>query len=192
MSRKIKYLFPVCICFVFALGVLILLENRKVVTLPCILNHCPLGGTCSWFEGKTVCLDGYQNGTICNYCKSRECTVGESFPLYINCLSETQKGLGAVSWSEKLKGQFCKDKKTGKEISYQEASEIAQKNKCGLQGETLVTFSTNYLCNDNAGTLWVDLQLKPKKAGCNPACVVNIVNKTASVNWRCTGATPSN
>lgn len=99
-------------------------------------------------------------------------------------------GLGAIPWSEKLKGQFCKDKKTGVEISYQEVSEIAQKNKCGLQEETLVAFSTNYLCNENTGTWWVDLMLTPEKTGCNPACVVDIVNKTAEVNWRCTGAVP--
>ena len=101
-----------------------------------------------------------------------------------------KKGLGTVPWSETLKGRFCKDKKTGMEISYQEASEIAQKNRCGLQEETLVAFSTNYLCNENTGTWWVDLILKPEKAGCNPACVVDIVEKTAEVNWRCTGTIP--
>lgn len=99
-------------------------------------------------------------------------------------------GLGLIGWSEKLKGEFCKDKKTGVEISYQEAIEIAQKNKCGLQGETRVAFSTNYLCNENTGTWWVDLMLIPEKTGCNPACVVDIVKKTAEVNWRCTGALP--
>jgi len=97
---------------------------------------------------------------------------------------------GVIPWSEKPNGQFCKDKKTGVEISYQEASDIAQKNKCGMQGETLVAFSTNYFCNENTGTWWVDLLLTPEKTGCNPACVVNIVNKTAEINWRCTGAIP--
>ena len=94
---------------------------------------------------------------------------------------------GVIPWSEKLKGQFCKDKKTGVEINYQEAIEIAQKNKCGIQRETLVAFSTNYLCNEDTGTWWVDLLLTPEKTGCNPACVVDIVDKTAEVNWRCTG-----
>ena len=94
---------------------------------------------------------------------------------------------GLIPWSEKLKGQFCKDKKTGMEISYQEAIEIAQKDKCGLEGKQAVAFSVNYLCNEYTGTWWVDLLIKPEKEGCNPACVVDIVNKTAEVNWRCTG-----
>jgi len=98
------------------------------------------------------------------------------------------KGTGLIPWSEKLKNQYCKDSKTGTEISYQEANTIAQKNKCGIQGETSVTYSTKYICNEDTGTWWVDLKLTPQKAGCNPACVVNIVTKTAEINWRCTGA----
>lgn len=31
-----------------------------------------------------------------------------------------------------------------------------------------------------------------EKDGCNPACVVGEENKTAEVNWRCTGALPLN
>ena len=98
-----------------------------------------------------------------------------------------EKDLGVIPSSQKLQNRFCKDNDSGVEISYQEAIEIAQKDKCGLQGEELVAFSENYLCNENTGTWWVDLVIKPEKEGCNPACVVDIVDKTAEVNWRCTG-----
>jgi len=105
-----------------------------------------------------------------------------------NYIQKERPAGGVIPVSEELKGQFCKDKNTGVEISFQEASSIAQKNKCGMEEETLVAFSSNYLCNEYTGTWWVDLILTPEKAGCNPACVVDIVKKTAEVNWRCTGA----
>jgi hypothetical protein len=101
-----------------------------------------------------------------------------------------EKGLGGIPSSQKLKNLFCKDNDSGVEISYQEAIKIAQKDKCGLKGEELITFSEKYLCNENTGTWWVDLNVKPKREGCSPACVVDIVDKTAEVNWRCTGLRP--
>ena len=42
-----------------------------------------------------------------------------------------------------------------------------------------------YFCNEGTGTYWIDLNLT--KTGCNPACVVNVEDRTAEINWRCTG-----
>ena len=42
-----------------------------------------------------------------------------------------------------------------------------------------------YVCNEGTGTYWIDLNLT--KTGCNPACVVNVEDRTAEINWRCTG-----
>jgi hypothetical protein len=42
-----------------------------------------------------------------------------------------------------------------------------------------------YFCNEGTGTYWINLNIT--KEGCNPACVVNIADKTAEINWRCTG-----
>jgi hypothetical protein len=36
-------------------------------------------------------------------------------------------------------------------------------------------------------TWWFDANLNATKQGCNPACVVSEVSKTADINWRCTG-----
>jgi len=41
------------------------------------------------------------------------------------------------------------------------------------------------MCNNYTGTYWIDLDID--KPGCNPACVVDTVTKTAEINWRCTG-----
>lgn len=41
--------------------------------------------------------------------------------------------------------------------------------------------------NENSDTWWFDLIPFEEKAGCNPACVVDLPNEEAEVNWRCTG-----
>ncbi len=98
-----------------------------------------------------------------------------------------QHGLGAIPANSKLNQQYCQDK-NGNKLSYAEALEIAQKSGCNQQANTVVTFTQNYLCNESTGTFWVDLNINPEKIGCSPACVVNLADKTAEINWRCTGA----
>ncbi|MEN9852663.1 MAG: hypothetical protein RI996_606 [Candidatus Parcubacteria bacterium] len=63
-----------------------------------------------------------------------------------------------------------------------DAKAIALKS-CIKAGDTLGTGSYN----SNSKTWWFDAQLSTTKAGCNPACVVDSVKKTAEINWRCTG-----
>jgi hypothetical protein len=43
-----------------------------------------------------------------------------------------------------------------------------------------------YVCNIGTGTYWINMNLT--KQGCSPACVVDVANQSASINWRCTGA----
>lgn len=68
------------------------------------------------------------------------------------------------------------------EISSEEAIAIAKESVCTEQGE-LKEFTASY--NSNTKTWWIDLDIE--KEGCNPACVVWEENKTAEINWRCTG-----
>jgi hypothetical protein len=98
-------------------------------------------------------------------------------------------GLGAILSSQELSQQYCQDK-NGNKLTYVEALEIAQKSDCNKQANLLITFTENYQCNEITSTFWVDLNMNPEKNGCNPACVVNILNKTAEINWRCTGYLP--
>ncbi|MBL7148174.1 MAG: hypothetical protein ISS82_05090 [Nanoarchaeota archaeon] len=58
-----------------------------------------------------------------------------------------------------------------------EAKEIAVA-ECGEIKE-------NSFCNEGTNTWWIDLELE--KEGCAPACVVNVIDKSAEINWRCSG-----
>ena len=79
-------------------------------------------------------------------------------------------------------------------ISKEDASKIAKSNKdCSMTG--VVTHrdeEINY--NPITKTWWFNLERMPEleKDGCNPACVVSEEEKTAEINWRCTGAKPIN
>ncbi len=75
--------------------------------------------------------------------------------------------------------KFCVKSETGEKLSLSEAKEIARASECGDQ------LKDAYFCNEITGTWWIDLDME--KEGCNPACVVNVVTKTAEINWRCTG-----
>lgn len=69
---------------------------------------------------------------------------------------------------------------SGEVLTIADAKEIAS-NDCegGLDG--------TWVCNENTGTIWFDSTLS-KELCTNPACVVDIVERTAEINWRCTGA----
>ena len=77
--------------------------------------------------------------------------------------------------------EVCVDKTTGARLSYQEALQIAQDSECLEQGQLKET----HFCNENTGTWWIDLDIV--EPGCAPACVINVNDNTAEINWRCTG-----
>ena len=68
-------------------------------------------------------------------------------------------------------------------LSLSEAKAIAEKT-CIKGGEAI---KTDGYYNDNSKTWWFDANLNATKPGCNPACVVSEITKTAEINWRCTG-----
>jgi len=70
-----------------------------------------------------------------------------------------------------------------KEMTVDEALNIALSSECAQKAK----LSSKAFCNEDTDTWWIDLDLFEKKEGCNPACVVNVVSKTATINWRCTG-----
>lgn len=59
--------------------------------------------------------------------------------------------------------------------------------ECAADG----TLKETQVYNPNSKTWWIDLEATTPKEGCNPACVVDAVAKTAEVNWRCTGLAPA-
>lgn len=70
------------------------------------------------------------------------------------------------------------------EMNITEAIIIAESSECSNKG---VLITDDYFCNEVTGTWWIGFNATEPVQGCNPACVVNIKDKTASVNWRCTG-----
>jgi hypothetical protein len=70
------------------------------------------------------------------------------------------------------------------EMTLEQARRIAEESSCMDVGE----LTGNAFYNANTGTWWFDLDAD--KEGCNPACVVYVVDKSVEVNWRCTGALP--
>ena len=68
---------------------------------------------------------------------------------------------------------------SGKIMTKADAEKIAKESECGDR------LMNSFSCNKTTSTYWVDLNLE--KEGCSPACVVDIENKTAEINWRCTG-----
>ncbi len=67
-------------------------------------------------------------------------------------------------------------------FSEAEARAIAEAS-CIKGGEAL----GSGIYNENTKTWWFDANLNATREGCNPACVVDEVTKTAEINWRCTG-----
>lgn len=73
-------------------------------------------------------------------------------------------------------------------MNIEEAEAIAENSECTEKG----TLTGASFYNENTKTFWLDLEMRPEFENelCNPACVVDEVEKTAEINWRCTGALP--
>ena len=78
-------------------------------------------------------------------------------------------------------GALCAAAGSGSQMTYSAALEIARRSECVQEGKLLEA----HLCNEQSGAWW--LGLEASRPGCNPACVVSIVDRTAEINWRCTG-----
>ncbi len=72
---------------------------------------------------------------------------------------------------------------SGASMSLFNAQEIAAGSECAEQG----TIKETGVCNSETGTWWLDFEPSEPKEGCNPACVIDIEQNTAEINWRCTG-----
>jgi hypothetical protein len=81
-------------------------------------------------------------------------------------------------------GEIFAEEIKAESLTYEEAEKIALESSCMEEGNLKET----YVHNINTNTWWFDID--SEKEGCNPACVVNEITKTAEINWRCTGALP--
>lgn len=119
----------------------------------------------------------YENGVVIATCPVvGPDSISEECNLLLNgnnCIEEE------INCSDKcfLKGE-------NKVLSLEDAISIAKESECSeyeLKPET----ST---CNFITGTWWIDLSIQ--KTGCSPACVIDVSNEKAEINWRCTGELP--
>ncbi len=62
-----------------------------------------------------------------------------------------------------------------------EAEQIAEGSECTANS----SLTDDVFCNNITRTWWIKLDLQ--REGCNPACVISVDNRTAEINWRCTG-----
>ena len=73
---------------ILGLGILIIsiLQWTNKIDLPCLNKGCPLGGVCTKFNGRNLCLNGRNVNELCdNYCEGKKCRIGIDKPLTINC-----------------------------------------------------------------------------------------------------------
>ncbi|RLF36047.1 MAG: hypothetical protein DRM99_03510 [Thermoplasmata archaeon] len=77
--------------------------------------------------------------------------------------------------------RYCFYQGTNERMSLSEARIIAENSECMQEGP----LKNTSMCNAITGTWWIDLDVQ--KENCNPACVVNILTKNATINWRCRG-----
>ena len=75
--------------------------------------------------------------------------------------------------------EFCSKTDTQELLTLADAKQIAINSECGDR------LKEPSMCNQDTGTWWIDLDIE--KEGCNPACVIDIITKEASINWRCVG-----
>ena len=75
--------------------------------------------------------------------------------------------------------EFCSKIDTQELLTLADAKQIAINSECGDM------LKEPSMCNQETGTWWIDLDIE--KEGCNPACVIDIITREASINWRCTG-----
>ena len=126
---------------------------------------CAAPTFCRCVEGKCDGVFGEINSF--DDCANAGFAVMESYPRQCKTSSE--------SFTE----EHCTIEGGSNTLTLSHAKEIAINSECGDNLEE------TFFCNEVTGTYWIDLVLE--KEGCNPACVVDIENRTASINWRCMG-----
>ena len=118
------------------------------------------------------CVDGRCEGVfeeISNFddCANAGYAIMESYPRQCKISNKT------------FTEEHCLQEDVGDILTLSHAKEIAINSECGDN------LKEPFLCNEVTGTYWLDLNLE--KEGCSPACVVSLKDRTASINWRCTG-----
>jgi len=146
----------------------------------CLIGACGCGpdsshevDVCECGEGK--CFDGRECILLINSfddCARAGYPVMESYPRQCS----TPDGRSFVEVLDECTGV------NGSVMSLAEALSIVLTSPCTEDGAMP---EETYSCNSYTGTWWIDLDID--REGCSPACVVDIEDRSAEINWRCTG-----
>lgn len=122
-------------------------------------------------QGGVLEIKTAKDGSQIGYCELPHGVTCEEWAFF-------RKECGALDEKQSM-DDTCGDLTIG------QAKEIAQNSECINEG----TLKQKYYC-DNDGDIWIELdvgELKGEMSGCKPACVIFSADKTAKINWRCTG-----
>ena len=72
-------------------------------------------------------------------------------------------------------------------INISEAMQIANNSICTQMGTLKETEQYNPITK----TWWITLEPYESYPLCSPACIIDVISKTADVNWRCRGFNPT-
>lgn len=132
------------------------------------------GGNCFCLAPVSCeCLDGKCEGVFIEEINNFEECVGLGFPVMESYPRQ------CTAYGETFTENYCMKEGSGDLITLSDAREVAIESECGDR------LKDNFSCNEITGTYWIDLEIE--KEGCNPACVVDVGERTAVINWRCTG-----
>jgi len=171
-------------------------QKGQIVGNDSDIHGCIDSAGYSWCETKQKCIRPWEeNCTIACTAEAKMCPDGSAVgrtgpncefapcPVLVGNDSDAHgcKGSAGYSWCEakqkclRIWEETCEGSLKGSEVM-----NIADAT-CGAIGN--LTGQIAY--NNYTRTYWIDLDtIKP---GCSPACVVFEDNKTAEINWRCTG-----
>lgn len=147
-----------------------------ILTLGCTQQTPPMNNTACTQEAK-VCPDGSSVGRTGPNCEFAPCPqiVGNDSDVH-GC-----KGSAGYSWCESQ--QKCvREWETPCQMTVTDALSIARASSCTDAGNIS---DVDAVYNNNSKTWWLAIQMT--RPGCSPACVV-YENRSAEINWRCTGA----
>lgn len=146
-----------------------------ILMLGCTQQTPPVNNTACTQEAK-VCPDGSAVGRTGPDCEFAPCPqiVGNDSDAH-GC-----KGSAGYSWCESQ--QKCvREWETPCQMTVADALSIARASSCMDAGDIS---DVDPVYNENSKTWWLGIQIT--QPGCSPACVV-YENRTAEINWRCTG-----
>jgi predicted lipoprotein with Yx(FWY)xxD motif len=147
-----------------------------ILSLGCIQPTPPVNNTTACTAEAKICPDGSAVGRTGPNCEFAPCPqiVGNDSDIH-GC-----KASAGYSWCEPQ--QKCVHEwETPCQMTVADALGIARASSCMDAGNIT---DVDAVYNNNSKTWWLGIQIT--QPGCNPACVV-YENRTAEINWRCTG-----